>query len=205
MGNLNILDGGGGPQQLATLPDGDPASSMIMIRTSEHRKASYRYVGTLTPVAAPTDAIMIKGSGSKTARIKLISLGGIATTAGSMPVTLIRRSTQFTTQGTAVFTTVTPGEFDPPNDPAATCVVATIGTANLTSVGAPNGSYGQRRLWLPLVTQQPFPLIWEFATRQDKPLILRGVSDFLFVNFGAAAVPSGGAIDFEIQIEEDAS
>jgi hypothetical protein len=205
MGNLSILDGGGAPQQLASSPDGDVANAMIMIRTSEHRKPTYSYAGNFTPVAAPTDVIMIKGSATKTARIKKITLGGLATTAGSMAVSLIRRSTQFTTQGTAVFNALTPGEYDPPNDPAASCVVATIGTANLTSVGAPNGNYGQRRLWLPLVTQQPFPLIWEFATRQDKPIILRGITDFLFINFNGGPLPAAGTVDYEIQIEEDAS
>ena len=64
---------------------------------------------------------------------------------------------------------------------------------------------GQGRLWLPLVTGQPAPLVWEFATRQDKAVLLRGVSDFLYINLGGAAVPAGGTIDYEIEIEEDAS
>lgn len=203
MANFQAQDATPATQQIAALPDGD--ASYIFIRSSEHRKSTFRYAGNFTPVATPTDALMIQGSATKTLRVKRIALGGLATTAGSMPTTLIRRSTQFTTQGTAVFNAIaTPGRHDT-NDVAATGVVATIGTANLTAVGATAGNEGQGRIWLPLVTAQPSPLVWEFATRQDKALILRGTSDFLFINFNGAALPAGGTVDYEIEIEEDAS
>jgi hypothetical protein len=60
-------------------------------------------------------------------------------------------------------------------------------------------------LWLPLSTGQPFPLVWDFSTRQDKALILRGTTDFIAINGNGATVPAGGAIDYEIEIEEDNS
>lgn len=181
----------------------NPDGSYVLLRSSEHRKPTFRYAGNYTPVAAPTDSILIEGSATRTLRIKRIALGGLATTAGSMPVTLVRRTTQYTTVGSAVFNIVgSPGRHDP-NDANATGVVATVGTANITSLGTPAGNLGQGRLWLPLVTAQPFPLVFDFATRQDKALILRGIVDFLYINFGGAAVPSGGSIDYEIEIEED--
>lgn len=203
MANFQAQDGNLAVQPIASLPDKD--ASFIMLRSSEHRKDTFRYAGTFTPVATPTDALMIQGSATRTLRIKRIALGGVATANGNMPAQLIRRSTQFTTQGTAVFNAVTPGRHDP-NDVAATGVVATIGTANVTSVGTSAGQLGQGRLFLPTTaTGTPSPLVWEFATRQDKPLILRGVADFLFINLVGAAVPAGGVIDFEIEIEEDLS
>lgn len=200
--NLNVLDALLLAQAISAMAD--PDGSLIMIRTSEHRKPTFRYAGNFTPVAAPTDAIMIQGSASKTLRVKRIALGGLATTAGSMATTLVRRTAQFTTQGSAVFTSITAGKHDT-TDSTPTGVVATIGTANITSVGASAGNIAQGRIWLPLVTGNPSPLDWSFATRQDKPVILRGVTDFLFVNFNAAALPAGGTVDFEIEIEEDAS
>lgn len=205
MANFQAQDGTLSVQPIAAMPDDD--GSFIMLRSSEHRKNTYRYAGTFTPVATPTDAIMIQGSASFTLRIKRIALGGVATANGNMPAQLIRRSTQFTTQGSAVFTAITAGRHDQTNDGAATGVVATIGTANLTSVGtAAGGALGQGRLFLPTTaTGTPNPLVWEFATRQDKAIILRGVSDFLFINLVGAAVPAGGVIDFEIELEEDAS
>jgi len=202
--NLSILDANLAAQLIAAMSDAD--GSLILVRSSEHRKPTFRYAGTFTPVATPTDVIMIKGSATKTLRVKRIALGGVATSNGNMPAQLIRRSTQFTTQGTAVFNAVTAGGYDT-SDAAATGAVATIGTANITSLGtAVGGSLGQGRLFLSTTsTGTPSPLVWDFATRQDKPIILRGVSDFLFVNLVGAAVPAGGVIDYEIQIEEDAS
>jgi hypothetical protein len=203
MSNLNVVDGNLVNQPIASLPDAD--GSFILVRSSEHRKATFRYAGNFTPVATPTDVLMIQGSATKTLRVKRIALGGVATSNGNMPAVLIRRSAQFTTQGSAVFTAITPGKHDT-NDAAATGVVSTIGTANLTSVGATAGTLAQARLFLPTTaTGTPSPLVWDFATRQDKALILRGVTDFVFLNLAGAAVPAGGTIDFDIEIEEDAS
>jgi len=203
MTNYATQDGNLAVQQLAAGPDGD--SSFILIRSSEHRKPTFRYAGTFTPVATPTDVLMIKGSATKTLRVKSIILGGVATGNGNMIATLLRRSTQFTTQGTAVFNAVTAGAHDT-TDGAATGVVATIGTANITSLGTLVGNLGQRRLFMPTTaTGTPNPLSWDFATHQDKALILRGVADFVFVNLNGGAVPAGGVIDYEIEIEEDAS
>ena len=149
---------------------------------------------------------MIQGSATKTVRVKRIVLwGAAATAAGTMPITLVRRSTQYTTIGSAVYTTLTPAKMDT-TDAAASAVVATVGTANFTSTGTSAGNIGQGRLYFPIAASaQVTPLIWEFATRQDKALILRGVADFVYINFGGAAIPTSGTIDYEIQTEEDAS
>jgi len=195
---MQVLDSSGTLRNLGQMTDVD--SSLILIHSSETKKGCYRYVGSASPPATPTDWIVVKGSVSMTLRIKRIVLGGIATTAGSMPVVLIKRSTG-PTGGTPV--TVVAGEHDN-NDATATAAVTRY-TANPASLGTLISNVGQGRLWLPLATGQPFPLVWEFATRQDKALILRGASDYLCVNLGGAAVPAGGVIDFELEIEEDNS
>lgn len=201
--NFAAQDGNLAVQALSAYLDSD--GSLILVRSSEHAKPTFKYAGTFTPVATPTDVLMIQGSGTKTLRIKRIALGGVATANGNMLATLIRRSTQFTTQGGAVFTAQTPGKLDS-SDAAATGVVSVIGTANLTSVGTSAGVLAQQRLFMPTTaTGVPAPLIWEFATRQDKALILRGASDFVFLNLNGGAVPAGGVIDFDIELEEDAS
>jgi hypothetical protein len=200
MANFQAQDGNLIVQPVAAMPDGD--GSFLLLRSSEHRKATFRYAGTFTPVATPTDAIIIQGSATRTLRIKHIMLGGLATTAGLMNATLIRRSTADATAG--VLTAVTPGKMDTA-DAAPTGVVSTVGTANFTTLGTTAGNLGQVRLWLPLVTGTPAPLTWAFATRQDKALILRGVLDFVAINFNGSAVPAGGVIDYEIEIEEDQS
>jgi hypothetical protein len=203
MADFQAQDGNLVVQPIASTPDKN--GSYMLLRSSEHRKDTFRYAGTFTPVATPTDVLMIQGSATKTLRIKRIVLGGVATANGNMLATLIRRSTQFTTQGSAAFTPVVPGKMDT-GDAAASGVVSTIGTANLTSVGTGAGNLAQQRLFLPTTaTGVPAPLVWEFATRQDKALILRGVADFVFLNLNGGAVPAGGVIDYDIEIEEDAS
>jgi hypothetical protein len=179
----------------------NPGAPGVVAVSADGAKATYRYAGTFTPAATPTDMIVITGSASKTGRVKRIALGGIATTAGSMPVTLIRRSV-INTGGTSA--AVTSGGKHDVNDATAT-VIPAIYSANASGLGTSAGNLGQGRLWLPLSTGQPFPLVWDFSTRQDKALILRGTTDFIAINGNGATVPAGGAIDYEIEIEEDNS
>lgn len=203
--DLAVLDALLAAQNIAGLPD--VAGQIILIRSSEHRRPTFRYAGNFTPVVTPTDAIMIQGSVTKTLRVKRIALfGATATAAGTIPATLVRRSTQFTTLGSAVFTAITtPGRLDT-TDAAPTGSVSTVGTANVTAVGTSIGNLAQGRVYFPIAASaQVTPLVWEFATRQDKALILRGAGDFVFINFGGTTLPTTGSIDYEIQIEEDAS
>jgi len=177
-----------------------PGHQGAVLVSSDGAKATYRYAGSLTPAATPTDIITIAGSATKTGRIKSIVLGGIATTAGSMAVALVRRSAP-NTGGTKASATGAPHDI---NDAAAT-VIPLVFTANASALGTAVASMGQGRLWLPLNTGQPFPIRWDFSTRQDKALIVRGANDIIAIAFGGGTVPAGGVIDWEIEIEEDAS
>jgi hypothetical protein len=166
-------------------------------------RATYRYAGlAFTPVATPTDVIQIQGSATKTLRITRIGIGGVATAQGNMPVQLVRRSTAGTL-GSAVLTAVTAAKTDT-SDPAATGVVSTVGTANYTTLGTAVATLGASRLNMPAVGTgaQPQRVVFVFFTA---PLGRRGASDWLGINLNGAAVPSGGVIDYEIEIQEDAS
>lgn len=199
--NLNVLDGNLLPQAVAAMLDDD--GSLIMVRTSEHRKNTFRYAGNFSPVATPTDVLLIQGSATKTLRIKRIALGGIATANGNMPVSLVRRSAA-PTGGTLA--AIAGGAHDAVNDGAATGVVSKF-TANATSVGTAVATIGQGRVFFITTATggPPAPLVWEFATRQDKAFILRGSSDYLAINLGGGALTAGAVLDFEIELEEDAS
>jgi hypothetical protein len=48
-------------------------------------------------------------------------------------------------------------------------------------------------------------VIWDFCQNEDKAIVLRGVAENVCVNFAGAAVPAGGVLDFEVELEEDAS
>ncbi len=164
---------------------------------------TYRYAGVaLAPVATPTDVIVIKGSATKTLIVKLVKLTGAATAAGNMSATLVRRADAGTV-GSAVLTAVTAAKSDSTQS-AATGVVSTVGTANYTTVGTTAGNVGSGRLQMTaLATGLGVPpLVWDFATRDSKGIYLRGILEFLCINLGGAAIPSGGVIDYEIEIEE---
>ena len=83
-----------------TLPSGVPTGQAGAIQidntgrllvASEANKYTYRAaVNSVTPVATPTDFLQIIGSATMTCRIKKLKLQGIATTAGTLPVNIIR-------------------------------------------------------------------------------------------------------------------
>jgi hypothetical protein len=174
--------------------------------TTEGTRVTYRYAGlSFAAVATPTDIIEIIGSATKTVRVKRVKLEGAATAAGNMPASLVKRSA-VPTIGSAVRTAVTPAKLDSA-DAAATAVVSTIGTANFGTVGTTAGIVASGLLQMSALATGlgVSPLIWDFSTRNTKPLILRGVAESLCVNLAGAAIPSGGVIHYEIELEEDAS
>lgn len=172
--------------------------------STEGQRATYRYaVLGFTPVATPTAFVVIQGSATKVVRIKRIYVSGVATAAGNMPLIITRRSTAGTL-GSAVLTAITGGKHDT-NDAAATAVVSTVGTANYTTLGTANGQLCVDRIGLAAVGTgvADSPAVYEFATRNDKAIVLRGATDFLTLEGNGAAVPAGGALDIEIETEED--
>lgn len=178
-----------------------PGSLGAALVSSDGAKATYRYASLgNTPAATPTDILTLAGSATKTVRVKTVKVSGLATTAGQMPVALVRRSAA-NTAGTLTNPAAVKHDI---NDAAATAVVA-LYTANATGLGTAVGNVGAKRLFLNLSTGQEDQAVWDFSTRQDKALVLRGVSDILAINLGGAAVPAGGVLDFEIEWEEDNS
>jgi hypothetical protein len=164
---------------------------------------TYRYAGVaLAPVATPTDVIEIQGSATKTIIVKRVKLAGAATAAGTMPAKLERRTTAGTI-GSAVRTAVVAAKHDSA-DAAPTAVVSTIGTANLGAVGTTAGIVGTGRLQMTALGTgvAANDVVWDFANRDDKGIYLRGILEFLCVNLNGAALPAGGVIDYEIEIEE---
>src|SRR5258708_526007 len=151
-----------------------------------------------TLAATPTDFITLAGAAGVVVRVKSIKLNGVATANGNMPVQLIRRSA-VDTGGTS--TTPTLVKMDT-NDAAASAVL-TLYTANPT-VGTAVGTLASTRINFSttatgsVVANQG----WDFTWRGDKPIVLRGATDLLAINFNGAAVPAGGLLDWEIAWEE---
>lgn len=164
---------------------------------------TYRYAGnSFAMVATPTDAIVIAGSARHIVRVKRVAISGAATAAGTMPIQLVKRKSVGTV-GSAVLTAIAAAKHDSEfTAPGAT--VSTVGTANYTTVGTIDGILGASRLCMTALATGlgVQPVVWDFATRFDHPVIIRGAAELVCVNFSGAAIPSGGVIDYEIELEE---
>jgi hypothetical protein len=153
----------------------------------------------VSPAAMPTDLIVLTGSATKTIRIKRIIVSGVATTAGTMDVVLIKR-TAVNTGGTATNPSIM--QFDTFLDALPTAVVSQY-SVNPTALGA-GVVIANSKLNMG-VAGAASNVVIDFASRNDKALILRGVAQGLAINLNGAAVPAGGTIGYSIQWEEDNS
>jgi hypothetical protein len=182
-----------------------PGSLGVTLVSQDGTKATYRYSVTgITPVATPTDVLVIQGSATKTGRIKYIKIGGKAGTAGQLTAQIIRRSTAGTL-GSATLVAITPFQHDI-NDAAATLTVSYVQTANYGSLGTAAGGHGGvKRMYLNVPATGPSTdAIWTFGDTV-KALELRGLNDFLCINCNGDTLPASTILDWEICCEEDLS
>lgn len=190
--------GQSGPIESSSLFVGSTAvsASVPVPVNSEGARATYAYAATgVTPAATPTDVVTLTGSATKTIKVKRVTFHGIATTAGSMAVLLIKR-TAANTAGTA--TAPTPGKFDS-TDGTATAAIAQY-SANATGLGT--GIAIDSKICNFGVAGAAGQVVFDFATNQDKPLFLRGATQILAVNLNGAAVPTGGTFGYSLEWEE---
>lgn len=190
----------------AQLAPGSSASTGALNVSSDGAKATYEYgAARFAQVATPTAFIVIKGSATKTVRIKKVRIAGVATAQGNMQIQFQRWSTAGTI-GSAALTALTAVQHDI-NDTAATATVSTVGTANWTTAGT--GStipFLCDTLFMGVVaTGVVTPNAFEFSSRNDKAIILRGTGDWIIISGNGSAIPSGGVIDISIETEEDNS
>lgn len=172
----------------------------ILAVDTESTKATYSYTATAFGlVATATDFVGIIGSGTKTVRVKRIAISGIANAAAAVDILLIKRSTA-NSGSTPVALTAVPHDS---NNAAATATVNSYTTTNPTT-GNAVGTLRSSKLNLGTSgaggTQQ---LVWDFGTRNDQAVVLRGAAQMLCLNFNGAAVPAGTALDIEIETTEE--
>lgn len=179
-------------------------------QTSLQSKLTYGISSTFTPVATPTDLVIIEGSSTKTVRILSAVIGTQTTAAGSEEFRLIKRSAADTT-GTFV-SAGTPVPFDSVN---AVSTVNRVGhfTANPGALGTAVGNINIVRQASPVLLPATFAGIREVpeielvptmgASLMDQPLTLRGVGETLAINFNGAALVAGQIHTYRVMwIEE---
>jgi hypothetical protein len=187
------------------MPRQAPGTTGVALVSADGTKPAYKFcVQGISPVATPTDVLQIRGSASRTGRVKRVKVDGLAGTAGGLVCQLIRRSTAGTVGG-ATLNTVTAEQFDE-NDVVPTCTVKYVSAANLSALGTSAGVAAVGRLYLNTAAAGPTSsVVWEFPSTRSKGQILRGTSDYLCVNFVGASLPASTVLDFEVELEEDNS
>jgi len=159
------------------------------------------------PASQPTDVLIIRGSATKTLKIQSIIISAESSLASVLSASIIRRSTA-PVGGTSTALIGTPHDI---LDGVATAAVSfytaspTVGTI----YGAGNGLLGCQQLICGNSGAVPaIPVCWNFGGTMDvKPIILRGINDYICINLGGttySAIPSL-KLDIEIDIEEDNS
>ncbi len=166
-------------------------------------RATYSFgARAIAPVATPTDVVEIRGSASKTVRVRRILIGGVATAAGNMPVQLVRRSAASTGGGSTLnalsanyfdtsfaAVTATAGYFSVAN-PTLGAGVGGIGPVGTVCLSASGSGVGVS------------PFVFDFDLNA---FVLRGSSQYLYINMAGAALPAGAAFDFTVILQEDVS
>ena len=206
MSNQICLDGVKKTVDQPSIWRGNKGSALVQTWSST---PVYTYgIVDITPVATPTDFIIIQGSATKTLKIQSIVLSLESTASGSIAVRLIRRSAANT-----VAATLNPifGAPNDPNDAPATATVGYVSGANFTNLGTQVGGatafLGAKNLNSNFQTSGfiQSTVEWSFEQMGIKPILLFGTSDFICINLNGDTVPAGGKIYADIKIEEDNS
>jgi hypothetical protein len=170
----------------------------VAAANTEGSKTTYSVgVVAFTPVATPTDFWQVIGSATKTVRVLRITISGIATSATSVDIQLIKRSTA-STGGTPTSLTVAPHDS---NDAAVTAAVKTF-AANPSPLGTSVGVVRAQKLNLG-ATGAAGVITWDFTTRNGKGIVLRGVAEQLAMNWNGAAVPAGTLLAIDVELSEE--
>lgn len=186
-----IYDGGNSTNIL-----GVDTSSAAIVNT-EGKKKTYAVTGVaITPAATTTDLAILNGSSTKTIKVTRVTVSGLATTAGTMDVTLMQRSTA-DSGGTCTTPTIVPEDS---NDSAATGVLTTC-TANPTT-GTAVGGIADQKLDFG-VAGAAANIVFDFGNRPSKEPTLRGAAAGLAIYLNGQAVPTGGTISYTIEWTEE--
>jgi hypothetical protein len=189
----------GGTNSIGNL-NAPPQGTYIGTVLNEGNVATYRYEAVgITPAATPTDIFTLQGSASKVIKVKRVIVSGEATAAAQVVANLVRRSTA-NTAGTSTAPVIAQSD----NADAAPFGAIKLYSVNPTALGTVVATIISRRVGLNPNSALPASAIeLSFGVRNDKPIILRGATDFLAINLAGAALPAGTKLDIAIEWTEE--
>lgn len=195
MATLTIKDGNNASQTF--FENTDVNGNLVTSVSTEGQKATYSAGSAgVTLAASATDVVTITGSASKVIRVTGIRLSGIATTALTTSVSLYKR-TVADTSGTSTTATIVKNDT---NDAAPTAVV-TLYTANPT-VGSGALARSQQVSFTLATGTIGAVTLYEFAVRNERAMVLRGVNEQLAISLEGVTV-SGGKLSFDVTWTEE--
>jgi hypothetical protein len=178
------------------------ANTQAVVFTSiDLTKATYSasYNGA-SVAAAATDAFVITGSATKTVRVMRVQATGTQTTAGLVPMNLVKRSTADSSGTTTVVTPV-------PHDSVSAAATATVTVySGNPTVGNPlANTMVSSKVLVPapasVVTSDVDGFLFE-ARRPAQAIVLRGTAQQLALNFSGATLV-GASMNYGIEWTEE--
>lgn len=183
-----------GPGWSAVGPATNVTGSQI---STEGWRATYGAGGVdITPASTPTDVATIYGSATKTIRVKSVTVCGSGSDNATMNVSLVKR-TAVNTAGTSA--TASNAKFDS-LDGNATATVKQY-TANPSALGAGYDlATSQIRFGVPGVGECK---TWDFSTRNDKSVVLRGAAQGLAIDLNGGTLPATPKFSYSFEWTEE--
>ena len=203
-----VRDGNNAAQSMDALQDA--AGVNMSVVSLDSTRPTYRASANFTPlVTAAVALISIKGSASKTIRIKRILVGGVST-ALSASVLQLQRTSSVGTGGTIVTPTVS--KLDT-GSAAATAIVQHYTTAAQSAGVAVGGPISTQLITTSTVTTPtvgnfgtPQAMFPEFGAPVGQAIVLRGAADILEIqNVAPTNLGAGSVLTYMVEWEEDAS
>ncbi len=202
---LTIKDANGTNQTLPVRLDA--SGNEIVIHSNDSSIAHYRAGWTAAAPVATTPSVfaLLVGSATTTTRVKKITVWGAATAAGGMPIVAEKCSATLTTGGTLTGCTAVPLDS---GNAAASAVLSTVGTANITTVPTVVGIVGAGRIQFTALTTAAtsgagVPFVIDFTQNSSQALVLRGTQQCLTLSFKGATLASGGVTDGMVEWSEE--
>lgn len=205
-------DGNNAAQNMGVAVDAVNTINYPMV-TLDSTQAIYRASANFTPLStAAVTLISIKGSATKTVRVKRILMGGVAT-ANAQSIIGVIRTSALGTGGTAVTPTISLLDKGSTAYPAATAVVTHYTTAAQSS-GTTTGNgflttFSLQTSVVAVPTLGPngqLQSVFPEAGGHAGAIVLRGTSDFLEIqNVTPANMSTASVLCYVIEFIEDAS
>lgn len=174
-----------------------PAGLIKIVQDSPVKTTYGSSILNLATAATATDVVTLSGSATKTVKIIEIGISGSATTAVALGIQLIKRSTTNTT-GTSTTPAIVP--FDSANAPGT--AVFRAYTANPGALGTAVGTLKVHKLLIDSTTVTSNFILYQHGSTPGQPIVLRGVGEFLAINFNSTTITGSSMCIYMVWTEE---